>query len=123
KGGPGRSPRFAWRLPSVLQRDVRPRRRAHILTPRTDQAVVLALLDRVRCPADNATGDEERRIEVDLETQILVEPGARPVEIRGEPFFFADDALNRVGNLFERRVAGRAGQVGTEIPQDDRPRV
>src|SRR5262249_20289494 len=108
---------------ALFQRNVFPRRRADVLAARTDQAVVFRLLHHVCRPADHAAGDEKGCVQVYLQAQVLVEPRAGPIEIGREFLFEADNPLDGVGDLFQRAVAGRAGQFGAEFAQDCGPRI
>ena len=56
--------------------------RADVAGPGAHQAVVVELLDDVGRPAGDAGHGEDRRVEVDLQAHVVIEPGARPVDVR-----------------------------------------
>jgi hypothetical protein len=74
------------------------------------QAVVVELLDDVGVPAGDPGEGEDRGIEFDVQAHVVVEPGARPVDVGGEILGRGDDALDRLGGLFPALVAGLGGQ-------------
>src|SRR3569623_2263715 len=79
-----------------------------------DEAVVVELLDDVGAPADDAADDKQRRVKFDRQAEIVVAPGARPIEVRRQLFLFDDDTLNDVGHLLHVFMAGLARQLGAK---------
>src|SRR4051812_45519527 len=63
-----------------------------------DEAVVVELFDDVGGPADDAGDDEERRVEIDGEAEIVIEPSTGPIDVGRELFFGADYGFDGFGH-------------------------
>src|SRR5688572_5274912 len=73
---------------------------ARIPRSRSDDAVIVELLDDVRTPACDAGHDEQGRVKLDGESEVVVESGGGPVEIWRDAFFFPHLSLDDRRSLF-----------------------
>src|SRR5262245_16838584 len=82
-------------------------------------AVVVELFDDVGGPADDAGDDEEGRVDVFGEAEVVVEAGAGPIDVGRDAFFLPNDGFDRVGHAFHVLVAGFGGDLGGEFFEVD----
>src|SRR5690606_29048409 len=104
---------------ALAERYEPPRGEAGVSRPGTDEAVVFGLFDDMGGPADDPADDEQRGVEFDGEAQVMVQPGARPIEIGPEAFFVEHHFFDDVGRLFEVGAAGLFGQLPARLAEDD----
>ena len=69
------------------------------------QAVVVELLDEVGRPAGHPGHGEDRRVEVDVQPQVVIEPGARPVDVGRQLLLGGHGLLDRLGDPLPAVVA------------------
>jgi hypothetical protein len=94
---------------------------ANVASAWTDQAIVRGLLNNVRAPASDTGGDEQWRVKVDVQAQIVVQPGTRPVEVRVKTLLVPGETLDALRDFFQFAESRVLGEPGTVILQDDSP--
>ena len=85
---------------AIVDRLDRPMGRADIKGPRAHQPIVVELLDDVSGPARDPGHGEDRRVEVDVQAHVVIQPGARPIDIGRQVLLGGDCSLDRLGGPF-----------------------
>src|SRR5260370_11678459 len=100
-----------------------PAGRSHVLRARTDQAVVVVLLDDVRAPARDAAGRDDRREEVDRDAEGIEERSGIEVDIGNETLGITHAVLQLHGGLIPLELARLAARLLRHTAQDRPARI
>src|SRR4051812_2605171 len=88
-----------------------PRRGTDVESAGSHETIVVELLDHVRAPTGNAGDDEQRREQMNGNVHVMIQPGAGPIDVRGQLLFPHDDGFDNIGRFFQIGVTRFLGEL------------